>query len=102
MPALVFRFGYESPVERSDNEWDGTDFESSQWGVIDASDEAAALAWGCDVAEQFVRQMCGESWRRAISPTGSSRCPSARRQSDVRQSRLDSTRTSLIGCRWLR
>lgn len=56
-------FGYESPVEREVNERDGTDFESSQPVVIDAPDEAAALAWGCEVAERFVQQMCGESWR---------------------------------------
>jgi hypothetical protein len=31
--------------------------------VIEAPDEAAALSWGCEVAERFVRQVCGESWR---------------------------------------
>ena len=63
MPAFVFQFGYESPVEREVNDRDGTDFESSRWVVINAPDEAAALAWGCEVAERFVRQTCGVSWR---------------------------------------
>jgi hypothetical protein len=30
MPAFVFRFGYESPIERVVNARDGTDFESSR------------------------------------------------------------------------
>ena len=63
MPAFVSQFGYESPVERESNERDGTDFESSQWVVIEAADEAAALSWGCEVAERFVQQTFGESWR---------------------------------------
>jgi hypothetical protein len=80
MPAFVFQFGYESPVERAVNEREGTDFESSQWVVIDAPDEAAALSWGCEVAERFVRQRCGESWRagnfaRWVVPQ--SECPAA-------------------------
>jgi hypothetical protein len=63
MPEFVFQFGYESPAERAVNEQDGTDFESSQWVVIDAPDEAAALSWGCEIAEWFVQNACGESWR---------------------------------------
>lgn len=63
MPAFVFQFGYETPVERMVNKQEGTDFESSQWVVIEAPDEAAALSWGCEVAERFVQQTCGESWR---------------------------------------
>lgn len=63
MPAFVFRFGYEAPWEKESNERYGTDFESSQWVVIDAKDEADALSWGCEIAEQYVRRVCGESWR---------------------------------------
>jgi hypothetical protein len=63
MPVFVFRFGYESPVEREVNDRDGTDFESSEWVVIEAADETAALAWGCEVAERFVQRACGVSWR---------------------------------------
>jgi hypothetical protein len=63
MPEFVFQFGYEAPWEKESNERYGTDFESSQWTIIDAPDEAAALSWGCEIAEQFVQQTCGGSWR---------------------------------------
>jgi hypothetical protein len=63
MPAFVFQFGYESPAERAVNEQVGTDLESSQWVLIEAPDEVAALSWGREVAERFVQQSCGESWR---------------------------------------
>lgn len=84
---FVFRFGYESPAERDSNEHCGTDFESSQWIVIDAPDENAALAWGCEVAERFAKQACGESWRagnfaRWVEPL--SACPWAVHRETVR------------------
>ena len=63
MPAFLFQFGYESPVEREQNERHGTDFESSHAVWINAHDEAEALAWGCEIAERFYRQLCGRSWR---------------------------------------
>jgi hypothetical protein len=62
MPVFVFRFGYWSPDDREANEA-GIDFESNEWVVIDAPDEAAALAWGCVVAERFVWQTYGMSWQ---------------------------------------
>ena len=63
MPVFVFRFGYESPQQVVANARHGWDDESSQWVVIDASDEAAALAWGREVAERFVQELRGGSWR---------------------------------------
>lgn len=86
MPTFVFRFGFESPVERDSNERYGTDFESSQFVVIEAPDEAAALDWGCEVAERFVQQACGVSWRagefaRWVEPL--SECPWAAGQEVV-------------------
>lgn len=60
--AFVFRFGYETPRQQAANVARGWDDESSQWVVIEASDEAAALAWGREVAERFVRELGGESW----------------------------------------
>src|SRR5262245_38107836 len=59
----VFQFGFESPVERATNQSEGTDFESSDWVLIDAPDESAALSWGCEIAEEFIQRLCGESWR---------------------------------------
>lgn len=61
--AFVFRFGYESPQQTAANARGGWDDESSQWVVIDALDKAAALAWGCEVAERFVAWLGGGSWR---------------------------------------
>jgi hypothetical protein len=63
VPAFVFQFGYESPQQRTANDRSGWDDESSQWVVIDAPDAAAALAWGREVAERFVGQVGGPSWR---------------------------------------
>jgi hypothetical protein len=63
IPVFIFRFGYESPLERDSNNRYGTDFESSQYEVIESPDDEAALTCGCEVAEQFVRKACGEWWR---------------------------------------
>jgi hypothetical protein len=63
VPAFVFQFGYETPQQSAANADHGWDDESSQWVVIDAPDEAAALAWGREIAERFVRERGGESWR---------------------------------------
>jgi len=41
---FAFRFGYETPKQSSANVLQGWDDESSQWVVIDAPDESAALA----------------------------------------------------------
>ncbi|HVS39913.1 MAG TPA: hypothetical protein VMS17_30425 [Gemmataceae bacterium] len=40
---FVFRFGYETPQQQAANPTHGWDDESSQWVVIEAPDEAAAL-----------------------------------------------------------
>jgi hypothetical protein len=63
VPAFVFQFGYETPQQAGANDAHGWDDESSQWVVIDAPDEAAALARGCEIAERFVRGLGGGSWR---------------------------------------
>jgi hypothetical protein len=60
---FVFQFGFESPDERAINQSQGIDFESSDWVLIEAPDETAALSWGCEIAEEFVQRLCGESWR---------------------------------------
>ena len=62
MPVFLFQFGYESPVEREQNDRHGTDFESSQAVWIDAQNESEALSWGW-IAEQFYLRLCGRSWR---------------------------------------
>lgn len=60
-PAFLFLFGFESPVDHVTNISNGTDFESS-WGVWIAAENAdAALAWGRQVAEEFVRRLFEQS-----------------------------------------
>lgn len=55
--AFLFMFGFESPTEHLWNERNGTDDESS-WAVwISAASSDAALAWGQQIAEEFVRQL---------------------------------------------
>jgi hypothetical protein len=60
---FVFRFGYETPEQAADNARGGWDDEGSQWIIITAPDELAALAWGREVAERFVRHIGGGSWQ---------------------------------------
>jgi hypothetical protein len=55
MREYLFIFGFESPDERAANEANGTDFESSAAVRILAEDEQQALAWGQEIADQFVR-----------------------------------------------
>ena len=64
MSLFVFRFGYESPADEDSNTIGGWDDESSQWIIIDAPNEAAAMSWGDEIAEQFVCALgAKQSWR---------------------------------------
>jgi hypothetical protein len=66
----LFRLGYESPEDLRVNEAHNSDFESSSAVWIEASDEAAALEWGQQIAEAFVARLfqdAGEpeySWKQ--------------------------------------
>src|SRR5215813_6864278 len=54
---FLFMFGFETPGEHARNEANGWDDESS-WAVwISANSSDAALAWGRQIAEEFVRQL---------------------------------------------
>jgi hypothetical protein len=56
-PTFLFMFGFESPAEHIRNEANGWDDESS-WAVwISAVSSDAALNWGRQIAEEFVRQL---------------------------------------------
>jgi hypothetical protein len=59
----VFRFGYETVAQACANELHGWDDESSQLVVIVAPDADSAFAWGQEIAERFVLQLCGVSWK---------------------------------------
>lgn len=60
---FVFFFGYESPEQTAANAAHGWDDESSQYVAIEAPNEAAALAWGREVAERFVQELGAGSWK---------------------------------------
>jgi hypothetical protein len=66
MPDYVYIFGFEAPGEARCNDRTGWDMESSDSVVIEADDEAASLAWGNHIAEQFLELLyrdSGMSWR---------------------------------------
>ena len=66
MPTFLFRFGYEDALEMKCNAGTGSDYESSNGVFIEADSEADALAWGCEIAEQFMKHEHGApsiSWR---------------------------------------
>ena len=66
MPAFLYTFGFESPRQTRNNrrfEWDD---EDSQEILIDAPDEAAALVWGREISERFIKLLFRDekiSWR---------------------------------------
>lgn len=69
MPIFLFAFGYETPSQHLNNRANGWDDEDSEAVFIDCPDPDAALAWGCEVAEVFVRRLWkaygepGPSWK---------------------------------------
>jgi hypothetical protein len=82
MTAYLYRFGYESPVEMSNNIANGSDFESSSGLVIDADSSEEALRWGREVSQAFVtwlfscNNLMAPSWKASqfahwLEPQGS-------------------------------
>ncbi len=74
MTPYLFRFGFESSIERRTNERQGTDFESSEAILILAETEEAAVHWG-RVLARCPRVSVGEhpdysSWLSALPYTG--------------------------------
>ncbi|HNI67631.1 MAG TPA: hypothetical protein PKV55_06325 [Nitrospira sp.] len=72
MQRFLFRFGYETPQQRRDNDAQGWDDEDCGDLFIRADSESETLAWGAEVAERFVHELyqcsnCAEhfSWREA-------------------------------------
>jgi hypothetical protein len=55
MSLYLYKFGFESPLQRRNNDAYGLDHEDSQAVLIEAENEAAALAWGQEISEQFIR-----------------------------------------------
>lgn len=66
MPAYLYGFGFECPRQSRNNAALGYDDEDSQAVLIDANDEASALAWGETISEAFIKVLfCDDqiSWR---------------------------------------
>jgi hypothetical protein len=66
MPVYLYRFGFESPTQFRNNASYGWDDEDSQGVLIEAGDEAAALAWGQAISERFIQLLFHDdavSWR---------------------------------------
>jgi hypothetical protein len=67
MPTFLYRFGYEFPEQMRQNDLHGWDDEDSQGVLIDAENEDAALAWGQEISERFVKLLFADdriSWRQ--------------------------------------
>jgi hypothetical protein len=54
---FFFCFGYQSPTQRDGQEIHGWEDEDSCRIAIDARDPGEAEAWGCAIAESFVRRL---------------------------------------------
>ena len=66
MASFLYILGFESPRQLRNNDSHGWDDEDSQRVLIDAPDEAAALAWGREISERFLKLLFEDdrvSWR---------------------------------------
>jgi hypothetical protein len=67
MPLYLYRFGFESPRQLRNNDSHGWDDEDSQGILIEADNEASALAWGQEISERFFQHLFKNesvSWRQ--------------------------------------
>jgi hypothetical protein len=67
MPEFLYVFGYETPEQAKANTAHGWDDEDSEAVFIEAESVGAALDWGRQISEQFIRQLYGiddASWWR--------------------------------------
>jgi hypothetical protein len=67
MPLYLYQFGFESPRQFRNNDAHGWDDEDSQGVLIEADNEASALAWGQEISERFIQLLFKDksvSWRR--------------------------------------
>jgi hypothetical protein len=66
MTSYLFRFGFETPAQKSLNDEMGWDSEDSLAVIIEADSEQDALKWGQQVAERFVQLLFADdsvSWK---------------------------------------
>lgn len=67
MGKYLYRFGYSTPDQWASNEAHGWDDEFSEALYIIANSPDAALDWGREISEEFVRQLfVAKGWRGEI------------------------------------
>lgn len=59
MPEYLYIFGYETPKQAKANAAHGWDDENSEAVFIEAESAEAALDWGRQISERFIRQIYG-------------------------------------------
>jgi hypothetical protein len=67
MSAYLYCFGYETPSQLNNNSQNGWDDEDSQTLLIEAETEEAALRWGQEISERFIKLLFKDemiSWKR--------------------------------------
>jgi hypothetical protein len=72
MAIYLYRFGFESPNQFRNNAAHGWDDEDSQGVLIEAADEASALAWGREISERFIQLLFQDetiSWQQLRYPS---------------------------------
>ena len=57
MPEFLYVFGYETPEQAKSNSAHGWDDEDSEAVFIEAESAIAALEWGRQISERFIRQL---------------------------------------------
>ncbi len=60
MPRYLYIFGFSTPEQIEAFEKHGWDDEDSEAVLIEAESEQAALTWGLQISQQFVRSNFGE------------------------------------------
>ena len=68
MNTFLYRFGYETPRQSLTNERGGWDDEDSQVVLIDAETQEAALRWGQEISERFIKLLFNDekvSWKES-------------------------------------
>ena len=57
MPEFLYVFGFETPQQAKANSSHGWDDEDSEAVFIEAESATAALEWGRQISEQFIRDL---------------------------------------------
>ena len=67
MPVFMFSFGFETPAQHRNNTAHGWDDEDARSVFIEADSADDALAWGREIAENFVRSLWSSHPEASVS-----------------------------------